>query len=66
MDLIDPTQILSLLKIEPGSGLLQSFLLLMIWLSSRGVKKELVELKVSLNDHVRADDFRFSQLEKNK
>lgn len=37
-----------LLKIEPGGGMLQSVLLFMIWLSARGLKKEVRELKESL------------------
>lgn len=39
--LFDFQSIFELLKIEPGSGLLQSFLLFMIWMQSRGVRKEL-------------------------
>jgi hypothetical protein len=40
--------ILTLLKTEPGSGLAQTVLLLLIWLNSRGLKKELVLLKEAL------------------
>lgn len=40
--------ILSLLKTEPGSGLAQTVLLLMLWLNTRGLKKELVAFKDAL------------------
>ncbi len=39
--MFDFSQVLTLLKVEPGHGLLQSFLLFMIWMSSRGIKKEM-------------------------
>lgn len=55
---------IELLRAEQAHGPIQIVLLFMIWLSSRGVKKELVELKFSLNDHVRADETRFVNIEK--
>ena len=40
--------VFELLKSEPGHGLLQSGLLFMIWMSTRGLKKEVQELKETL------------------
>ena len=40
--------ILSLLKTEPGSGLAQTILLFLLWLNSKGLKKELIALKDAL------------------
>lgn len=42
--MVDLSQILQLLKIEPGSGLLQSALLFMIYWSSHGVRKDIKAL----------------------
>lgn len=63
MDMFDFSQIFDLLKIESGHGLTQSLLLFMIWMSSRGVKKELIELKNSLFEHKIQIDTRFEKIE---
>jgi hypothetical protein len=64
MDLIDLNQIVDFLKIEPGHGLVQTILLLMIWWSSRGVKKEISTLRDSvLEVKIHVED-RFQGIEK--
>lgn len=49
--MIEISQIMQLLQIEPGSGLLQSALLLMIWLTSLGVRKDIKSMGLKLIDH---------------
>lgn len=61
--MFDFSSILELLKVEPGHGLVQSFLLFMIWLSSRGVKKELMLLKESLLEYKIHNEDRFTHIE---
>lgn len=61
--MFDFSQILDMLKLEPGHGLVQSLLLFMIWLSSRGLKKELVELKSSLLEFKIHNEDRFKHIE---
>jgi hypothetical protein len=39
--MFDLSQILELVKLEPGHNLVQSFLLFMIWMSSRGLRREI-------------------------
>jgi hypothetical protein len=48
--MIEFSQVLDLMKVEPGHGLVQCLLLLMIWFSARGIKKEIVSLKDSLRN----------------
>lgn len=57
------SQLLELLKVEPGHGLVQSLLLFMIWITSRGLKKELVGLRDSLTDMKIHHEVRFEQIE---
>jgi hypothetical protein len=38
-------QLIGLVKAEPGSGMVQSILLFLIWINARGLKKELRSLK---------------------
>jgi len=52
--MFDFNSILDLLKVEPGHGLVQSVILLGIWLQARGVKQEISKLASSL-DRVRLD-----------
>jgi hypothetical protein len=61
--MFDLAQIMELLKVEPGHGLVQSFLLLMIWISSRGVKKEVSSMKEGLSDMKMHHEFRFEKIE---
>lgn len=61
--MFDLSQIMQLLKVDPGNGLVQSLLLFMIWLSSRGLKKELVALRDSLTDMKIHHEVRFEQIE---
>jgi len=66
----DFNSIMDLLKVEPGHGLIQSVILLGIWLQARGVKQEISKLASSL-DKVRLDtdeklqqhDIRLTKLE---
>ncbi len=62
MDMFDFSQILELLKVEPGHGLVQSGLLFMIWLSSRGVKKEIIGIKTLVLTGKVANDIKFEQI----
>lgn len=64
MDIIDLGQIFEFLRAEPGHGLLQSFLLFMIWLNSRGVKREVMSLGDRLSDLRSSNEFRLDRLEK--
>ena len=64
MDMFDFSQILEFVKFEPGHGLLQSALLFMIWLQSRGLRKELVELRVMLGDVKSHVEKRFELVER--
>lgn len=61
--MFDPTVLIELLKQEPGHGLVQSFLLAMIWLSSRGIKIELKALHLAIADLKQNYDKRFEHLE---
>jgi hypothetical protein len=61
--MFDFVQIIELLKVEPGHGLIQSFLLLMIWMSSRGVKKEIGQLKEGLEGMKIHHEVRFEKIE---
>ena len=57
--MVELSQILQLLQIEPGSGLLQSALLFMIWLSSMGVRKDIKAMGLRLLNH----EARFDKIE---
>lgn len=61
--MFDFSQIVELMRAEPGHGLLQSVLLFMIWLTSRSLKKELVSLKDSLSDMKIHNEVRFEKIE---
>ncbi len=61
--MFDLSQILELLRVEPGHGLVQSLLLFMIWLSSRSLKKELIGLRDSLTDMRLHQEVRFEKIE---
>lgn len=61
--MFDFSQILELLRVEPGHGLVQSLLLFMIWLSSRSLKKELIGLRDSLTDMRLHHEVRFEKIE---
>jgi hypothetical protein len=63
MDLFNFDQIIDLLRVEPGHGIIQCFLLFMIWLQSKGVRKELVSLKESLEATKTTDERRFGGIE---
>lgn len=63
MDLFDLSQIGEFIRLEPGHGLVQSLLLFMIWLNSRGVKKELITLTERLLDMKAHHEERFSKVE---
>lgn len=63
MDLFDFNQVIDLLKVEPGHGLIQSLLLLMIWWSSRGVKKEIMALRDSVQEVKLHVEDRFKTIE---
>lgn len=57
--MFDFNVVFELLKYEPGHGLIQSFLLAMIWFSSRGIKNELKILAKLIENH----DKRFINIE---
>lgn len=61
--MFDFTLITELLRNEPGHGLVQSFLLAMIWLSSRGIKSELKILGIAIADLKETHEKRFNNLE---
>ncbi len=61
--MFDVTQVLEFMKAEPGHGLVQSLLLFMIWISSRGLRKELIELKTSLLEFKIHNEDRFKHIE---
>lgn len=61
--MFDYTSIIELAKIEPGHGLLQSALLFMIWLSSRGLRKEIASLSHSLEVQKTSIEHRFERVE---
>jgi len=57
--MVELSHVLQLLQIEPGSGLLQSGLLLLIWLTSLGVRKDIKAMGFKLVDH----DKKFKKIE---
>lgn len=61
--MFDFSNITELLKVEPGHGLIQSILLFMIWITSRGLKKEVINLKDSLTQAKTFYETRFEKLE---
>jgi len=63
MDLFDFSSIIEFVKVGPGHNLLQSFLLFMIWISSRGIKKEVVLLRDTIDAQKKIDDHKFEQVE---
>lgn len=42
------SEIYNFMKIDPGHGLLQSLFLFMIWMNSRGIKREIMGLTTNL------------------
>lgn len=63
MDMFDFSSIIELMKVEPGHGLLQSVLLFMIWIQSRGVRKELEGLRKAFIDSKQVTEQRFVGIE---
>lgn len=61
--MFDFSQVLELMKLEPGHGLIQSLLLFMIWMTSRGLKKEVIALKDGLTDLKVNHEVRFEKIE---
>lgn len=61
--MFDFSQVIELMKDGSGHSLVQSFLLFMIWLTSRSLKKELVSLKESLSDMKVHNEIRFEKIE---
>ena len=61
--MFDFSQILTLIRLEPGHGLLQSFLLFMIWMSSRGIKKEMAADRKSQAETKATHETRFDKIE---
>jgi hypothetical protein len=57
-------QILQFLKVEPGHGLLQSVLLLMIWLTSRGLRKDMKDIRDDLGQAKSLTNKRFEEHDK--
>lgn len=61
--MFDFTSIIDLAKIEPGHGLLQSGLLFLIWLSSRGLRKDIISLRDSVEAQKTTIEHRFEKVE---
>lgn len=56
----------ALLDKEPGSGLAQTILLFLIWINSRGLKKELISLKEALTKMEISHEIRIGNLEESQ
>jgi len=57
------SEVVQFLKVEPGHGFVQSFLLLMIWLNSRNLKKELQGIRDALSETKAQIEYRFLKIE---
>lgn len=63
MDLFDFSSVIEFAKAEPGHGLLQSVLLFMIWLQSKGLRKEVANLVTSMTEFKMSVEKRFEKIE---
>ena len=63
LDMFDFSWITEFIRLEPGHGLLQSVLLFMIWLQSRGLRKEMMGLKDGLAEAKFIIDKKFDIIE---
>jgi hypothetical protein len=61
--MFDFSQILELAKLEPGHGLVQSILLFMIWLQSRGLRQDVASLKDAITVQRNNNEVRFQKIE---
>lgn len=61
--MFDFSQIFELMKLDSGHSILQSVLLFMIWIQSRGLRQEMGNLKRSLQDAKSTIDKRIENLE---
>lgn len=64
MGLIDLHQMIELMSVEPGHGFVQCVLLFMIWLNSRGLKKEVITLGERLSDMRANHEIRLDKIER--
>ena len=64
--MFDFSQVLELLRVEPGHGLVQSILLTMIWWTSRGMRKDLADVKAEHSIRFAKLEGRVTILETNK
>jgi len=63
MDMFDWSSVVELMKIEPGHGLVQSVLLFMIWIQSRGVRLAIKKLEEALSSDKASNEIRFQKIE---
>lgn len=63
MDMFDFSAILDFIKLEPGHGLMQTVLLFMIWLQSKGLRREIASLRDGLAEARSTMDKRFEKIE---
>ncbi len=61
--MFEVSQVLELMKVEPGSGLVQSILLFMIWWSSREIKKAIASLGTRIDISDIKNETRFVKIE---
>lgn len=61
--MFDLQAVWELLRIEPGTGVLQSFFLLMIWWTSLGIRKDLREYQKSTDSRLDSHEKRLNDYE---